>query len=674
MPGLAKLTRGRLAYGGDYNPEQWPEEVWAEDVALMREAGVTVVTVGVFAWSWLEPSPGAREFGWLDRVLDLLHEGGVAVNLATPTATPPPWMAHRHPETVQVAQDGRRMAVGSRNHFCPSSPTYRRYAEAIVRDLADRYADHPALRMWHAKNEYCETCHCDVSAQHFRRWLRTRYADDLDALNAAWTTAFWSQRYGDWDEIGTPRDTTYLRNPTQQLDFRRFSSDALLECFTLERDLLRRRTPDVPITTNFPGLATWVPVDYRRFAAEEDVVSLDWYPDPGDENAHVSSALAFDLMRSLAGGRPWALMEQAAAAINWRGRNPTKPGGLTRVQSLQAVARGADVVCFFQWRASTGGAEKFHSGMVPHSGPDSRIFTEIRDLGADLARLSEVVGRTERARVACVLSWESWWAASQEAHPSNDLDVLDQLHRYYEPLNRLGLTVDVVAPDADLTAYALVVVPNLYLVRDDEARAIVDYTRSGGHVVLGFFSGIVDEFDRVRTGGYPAPFLDLLGLRVEEFCPQPEGTRVRCASAEFGDFSSDLWVDRTRPTTAEPVAAVRGGELDGVPVILRNRHGTGLAWYVGTRPDQETLRRLVAAACARAGVDAPAGPLPPGVEVVRRAGLLFLLNHRDRPAEITVAGSWRDVLTGAGFDDRISLPGHGALVLRPNGGRNRHLR
>ncbi|WP_447002886.1 beta-galactosidase [Saccharothrix isguenensis] len=647
-----------LRYGGDYNPEQWPEEVWAEDVELMRRAGVNTVTVGVFSWARIEPRPGERDFGWLDRVLDLLHGGGVEVFLATPTASPPPWLGHRHPETLPVDFDGRRLAYGSRNQFCPSSPVYREHALSLVSDLAERYAGHPALALWHVGNELGQVCHCDVTAAHFRSWLRDRHGS-LDALNDAWSTTFWSQGYGSWAEVIPPRRAPYLINPAQRLDFARFCSDALLECFVAERDVLRRAAPDVPVTTNFMGLQQ--PMDYWELARHEDVVSHDWYPDPFDPTGHVMSALSFDLMRSLAGG-PWVLMEQAASAVNWRRRNPPKPAGQLRAQSVQAVARGADAVCFFQWRASRGGAEKYHSGMVPHAGPDSRVFREVVGLGVDLRALERVAGASVTASVAVVLDWESWWAAELDAHPSGDFDLLGRLRDFYEPLFDLGVTVDFAHPSADLSAYRLVVVPNLYLVRD--AEPLLSYVEDGGTVVMGFFSGVVDEHDRVRLGGYPAPFREMLGLRVEEMVPLGPDEVLECASEALGEFTADFWYDDLRTEGAEVIASV----VDGVPVVLRNAFGAGAAWYVGTRPSAGAMRRLLSLVVASVGVE-PVLDVPRGVEVVRRGDVLFLVNHGVPDVRVDVPGVHVDLLTGAPVTDSVTLGEFGVAALAlPSGG------
>ncbi len=652
MPELSDVTRGRLLYGGDYNPEQWPEEVWFEDVALMREAGVNLVTVGVFSWGRLEPSPGAFDFGWLDRVLDLLHENGIGVSLATPTASPPPWMSLRHPDTLMVTAEGVRMSHGSRNHYCPSSAVYRHYARGIVTALARSYGSHPALELWHVNNEYCEVCHCDGSARHFRRWLSAKYGT-LDALNEAWATAFWSQHYGEWEEVLPPRAAPYLRNPTQVLDFRRFCSEALLECFRVEREVLRDITPDVPVTSNFMGLHA--PLDYWRAAAEQDFVSHDWYPDLADPQAHVDTAMSYDLMRGLAGRGPWVLMEQSASGS----RGPRRPPGHLRTQSLQAVARGADAVCFFQWRASRAGAEKFHSGMVPHRGPHSRVFREVTALGRGLAELSGVVGAPVPARVAILVDWDNRWAVGDEHLPS-PLDLLDRLRDFYEPLWRLGIVTDFVRPSDDLTGYRVVLAPNLYLLTAPDADRITSYVDDGGTFVMGFFSGVVDEHDHVRVGGYPALLTAVMGFRIDEFMPQ-NGT-LTCASELLGGFTADFWADDLVPTTASVVASVAEGELEGTPVVLRNDFGEGTAWYVATRPSPDAMRALLAHVATQAGV--PPSPPPEGVEVVRRGDFLFVINHRTEPAEVVVDGTYTDLLSGERISGVTSLPRYGVRVLR----------
>jgi beta-galactosidase len=670
---------GGIAYGGDYNPEQWPEATWAEDVRLMATAGVNLVTVGVFSWTRLQPAPGELTAGWLDRVLDLLADAGIRVDLATATASPPAWLVAAHPEILPVTADGIRLGFGSRQHYCPSSPAYRDAAAGLARRMAERYADHPAVAMWHIGNEYgCHVpaCYCDISARAFRRWLQERYGD-LERLNDAWGGAVWSQDYTSWDQVEPPRTAPTFDNPAQQLDFARFSSGELLACYTAEREVLAAHSPGKPVTTNFMGL--FRPVDQFRWSAAVDVVSVDNYPDPADAEAYVVSAMACDLTRSVGGGRPWLLMEQAPSAVNWRAVNVPKAPGQYRALSLQAVARGADAVLSFQWRAAAAGAERFHSGMVPHAGTDSRVWREVVDLGEELRRLAPVAGHPVRAEAALLFDWENWWALERDSHPSSALRLVDLLGETYRPLLQAGVNTDFVHPESDLSGYRLILVPALYLVSDAGAESVRRFVADGGTALVTFFSGIVDLHDRVRLGGYPAPWLDLLGLRIEELAPLPDGAAVRLeglapavadapvADAALNEVGADdavgrLWQDVIELRGATSLLTFGEGHLGGKAAATRHEYGRGAAFYLGTLPDRATLSRLVGQACQDAGVTLWTG-LPAGVEAVRRGGYLFLISHLDRPAEVDLGAKRLDLLTGTKVGPQVVLARRDVLVL-----------
>jgi beta-galactosidase len=652
-----------IAYGGDYNPDQWPEATWAEDAALMQEAGVSMVSVGIFSWARLEPTEGHYDFGWLDTVMDLMHEHGIGVDLATATASPPPWFSHHYPDSLPVTRDGVRLWHGSRQAYCPSSPDYRAATTRLAEALARRYRDHPALVMWHVNNEYgCHVpqCYCDASAAAFRRWLQARY-HEIEQLNSAWGTAFWSQHYADWQEIVPPRATPSHPNPGQQLDWWRFCSDELLACFTAERDVLHAISPHVPVTTNFMG--AFKPLDYFRWAQEQDVVSNDHYLIGEDPTGHVQLSMTADLIRSVSDGAPWVLMEHSTSAVNWQPRNLAKQPGQLRRNSLQHVARGADAVCFFQWRASRTGAEKFHSAMLPHGGTKTKVWREVVELGANLRALAEIAGSRVEADVAIVFDWPAWWAVELDSHPSVDVEYLPLIRDAYTALWENGVTVDFARPEQDLSGYKLVVVPSLYLVSDGAAANLTGYVRSGGHLVCGFFSGIVDIDDSMRLGGYPGAFRELLGIRVEEFFPLRQGERV---SLDDGSTGS-IWSEMLHPEGADVETRFVNGLLPGWPARTRNNVGAGVAQYLSTRLDPATLANVLGEACRASGVPSLIIARA-GVETVRRrddrtnTSYLFVINHTEREVELEVDGD--DILNPNAHDGRLVVAGGGVAVIR----------
>lgn len=659
-----------LIYGGDYNPEQWPEAVWREDARLMQEAGVNLVSVGIFSWAKLQSAEKTFHFEWLDRVMDLLAEHGVFVCLATATASPPPWMSKKYLDVLPVDANGVTLYPGSRQHYSPCSPTYRRLAAALVKKLAQRYRRHPALAAWHINNEYAchlSECHGEATTKAFRVWLKKRYRS-LDALNHAWGTAFWSQVYYAWEEIFTPRRAPYHCNPTQQLDYRRFLSDAFLELYSLEKDIVNAVTPGVPVTTNFMGF--FKPLDYRRWAQELDFVAWDSYPDPlpGQEPERVG-AVGHDLMRSLKKDRPFVLMEQASSAVNWRPINGPKAPGRMRLGSLQTVARGGDGVMFFQWRASKAGAEKFHAGMVQHVDPAvSRVFAEIKQLGAELKALAPVAGSLVRSRVAIVFDWHAWWAVELESKPGR-IDYAgwaQELHRYFYERN---IAVDFVSPGAELDDYALVVAPALYLLAKTDADNLTAFVAGGGTLLATYFSGIVDEHEHIVLGGYPGWLREVLGLWVEEWAPYADGqtNRVRFAGARGRTVSASHWCDVVHLEGAQALASYANDFFAGRAAVTVNAHGKGRAYYLGTKLDRTGLDLVLAAACKAAAVD-PVLVTPPGVEATLREngtqGFLFVLNHRDEPVKVSLKGRRGvDLLTTRKTGSSLSMPARGVAVV-----------
>ncbi|GIG55286.1 beta-galactosidase [Demequina activiva] len=652
-----------LVYGGDYNPEQWPREVWDEDVRLMREAGVNLVSVGIFSWAMLEPKEGLYDFAWMDDLLDLLHAHGISADLGTPSVSPPAWFFDAYPDARVTTKDGTVMGFGSRGMASHASPEYRAAIERMAGELAQRYGSHPAVVLWHVHNEYGVPVAEDFGPRavaSWHRWLQERYST-LEGLNSAWGTAFWGQRYDDWEHVVAPAATPTIANPAMRLDWARFTDDQLRECFRIERDAIRAHATQ-PITTNFMAHQSWN-TDLWKWAQEVDVVADDHYLWSPDEDAHIGLALSADLTRSVAGGAPWMLLEHSTSAVNWQGRNIAKRPGEMRRNALTHLGRGADAIMFFQWRASRSGAEKFHSAMVPHAGTDSRVFREVVELGAHLKDAAEVQGSRVHADVAVLYDWESLWAQDLEWRPSDDLQFRERMRAYYERLWRDGVTVDFAHPEHDLSRYRLVVAPASYLLTASAGRNLTRYVENGGTLLVSAFSGIVDEHDAVHEGGFGAPLKDALGVTVEEFLPLREGESCT-VDLDGTALPADVWSEHMRLAGADARGTFRDGPAAGMPAITRHSHGAGHGWYVGTRLSAAALAGVMPAIYADAGVETAAQA--EDLEVVIRRGdahdFVIAVNHGAADAELEISGT--DLLTGAAIDGTLELVGGGVAVVR----------
>jgi beta-galactosidase len=667
----------KVSFGGDYNPEQWPEKVWEQDYELFDAARIDTVTLGVFDWALIQPAEDVYDFSLLDRIVERASAEGRNICLATGTGAHPAWLARAFPEVTRTDFEGRKHRFGQRHNSCPSSPVFRRLSAELARRIAQRYAGNPSIIAWHVGNEYGGACYCELCAAGFRDWLRERYGD-LETLNAAWYTTFWSHTFTDWDEIEPPSALTeHWRGPDHTafqgitLDYLRFMSDAMLADFLDEKAAIRQSSPDIPVTTNFMGM--YRPIDYHRWAAHLDFASWDNYPP--DDTSQARMALTHDLMRGLKDGQPFWLMEQTPSFTACRDVNPLKRPGLMRLWSWQAVAHGADAVLFFQMRASRGASEKYHGAVIGHTGrADTRVFREVAELGAELDRLggATLSARTP-TRVAMLFDWDSWWALEISDGPSRLVRYQQVVLAYYRALWDAGVDVDVVAVTADLSGYDVVVAPALHMLKGDLARRLEEVAARGGSVLATFLSGRVDEDDNAFLMDVPGPLGPLMGVRIDEWDARgPETVNPVCLTSADTELEveSRLIFELVIPRGAEVVGTYQADFYAGTPAVTRNAFGAGHGWYVAAGLEQAGVSAVVRQVLAGHDIELRFPDVPDLESTVRVAPdgtrLLFLLNHRAEPVEVEARTGGVDLLSGDRYErgGPITLEPYGVLVLR----------
>ena len=655
----------KILYGGDYNPEQWPEEVWEEDMRMLKLANIDILTLNVFNWAMLQPDEDTYDFSKLDKIMKLVRDNGFKVFMATSTGAHPAWMARKHPDILRTQANGVRRKYGRRHNACPNSPTYRKYAAALTEKIAMRYADYDNIVAWHVSNEYGGICYCENCEKKFREWLKKKY-QTIDAVNHAWNMNFWSHTLYDWEDIVAPSLITEefendgLRTTFQgiSLDYARFNSDSMLECYRMEKEILKKITPHIPVATNFMGM--FKTLDYQKWSKELDFVGWDNYPEYNDEPAEI--AMRHDLMRGLKQGKPFALLEQTPSVNNWHAICKLKRPGVMRLWSYQAVAHGADTVMFFQMRRSLGACEKFHGAVIDHVGhEDTRVFREIEDMGLELQdKMKDLtLGSRMDSKIAILFDWDNWWASEFSAGPSKSINYPKEVKQYYKALYNLHHSVDMISVEDDLSGYQLVIAPLLYMCKEGYDEKIREYVKNGGAFLTTYFSGYVDEHDLVVTGGYPGKLRDILGIWVEEIDALPE-EESNSFYYKGKTHPAYLACDLMHLEGAEELCSYNSDFYMGMPVVTKNRYGNGLAYYVGTRTDESFYRDFLQAICEELDIK-PVIQAPEGIEATLRKNkngeFLFLLNHTKEPFLVKMEKDGKNILTGCSYraGDPIAL-------------------
>jgi beta-galactosidase len=659
-------------FGVDYYPEQWPEERWPQDARLMAEAGINVVRLAEFAWSFLEPQPGCFDFSWLDRAIEVLYGQGIQVILGTPTASAPPWVMAMLPDAYKVNEHGHRLTYGNRCEFCPSHAGYRERGRLVTRVMAQHYAEHPAVIGWQIDNELNGRCFCSICQTAFQNWLRNRY-HTLEELNTAWGTAFWSHVYTEWSQVPVPMETGGVPNPSLDLDFRRFMSDTFLSFQQEQVDILRSACPTHFITHNFMGFG-FNQINYYDLAKPLDFVSWDNYPrtgwDPASEVDPAYIALGHDTTRGFK-GKPFWVMEEQSGSGGWRtvGVNP-RPGEM-RLWTFQAIAHGADAIIYFRWRTARFGTEQFWHGVLYHHGQPGRRYDELKTIGEELKRMGlQFLGAENRNQVAMIHSYDTRWAFQIQPN-HNDFSYSDLFISYYKALHTRNIGVDIVPPDADLSRYRLVIAPALFVLPDETAERLRDFVQNGGMLITTARSGAKDKVNAIVNQFLPGRLAQVCGIEVDEYDVQTGDStlpvELTFPNGEPQTAQARLWFDVLRTTTAQPIATYQAGYFSGTPAITLNRYGEGQGVYVATLGDDTLHDTLMDWALKELDLH-PALQAPPGVEVTARwqgdQQLLFLLNHTGMSQEVPVPQPHLDLLSGITVNDMVKMPPYGVSVLQ----------
>ena len=667
-----------LLHGGDYNPEQWLDmpEILEKDIELMKKANVNCATLGVFSWVSLEPQDGIYTFEWLDSIIDNLYKNGIYVVLATPTGAKPMWMTRKYPEILRVQEDRVRNLQGGRHNHCFTSPVYRRKTKEINTRLAQRYADHPAVILWHISNEIQGECHCELCQEAFRGWLKEKYST-LDALNHAWWMRFWGHTYTDWSEIESPSSRGHEALHGLNADWKRFCTAQEVDFCKAEIETVKAVNPNIPCTTNMMDF--WGGTNYFKFKDILDVISWDCYPQWNNNNGDdvdngVYCACYHDMMRSMK-KKPFLLMENTPGTANWCPVSKQKHPSLHKLASLQAVAHGSNSVQYFQWRQSRGGPEKMHSAVISHRGTaDDRIFRNVTEVGAALQKIQTVYNTNIEAKVCLIYDIENSHAIADAKGPRNlGPGYRDTFNKHYKAFFEQGISCDIVDMEGDLDGYTLVVAPMLYMYRAGIAEKLERFVASGGTLITTYFSGVVDENDLCFLGDAPAQGIsDVTGIYVEvlDALYDHEENSLVCTENSYGlkaCYKVNRFCEISHLKTAKVLAEFGGDYYKGSPALTVNEYKKGRAFYMAGEGEYSFLKDFYAALCKEIHVEKNLDTeLPYGVTVDRRIGedgeIYFIQNFLEKEAALVLPFPLKEIVEDENLSGEIILPPYGVKV------------
>ncbi len=671
----------RLLHGGDYNPDQWLDypDTLKDDLRLMKLANVNTMTVGIFAWSALEPTEGNYNFEWLDKIIDDVYNQGGRVILATPSGARPAWLSEKYPEVLRTNDRREKMLHGGRHNHCFSSPIYREKTQKMNYKLAERYGNHPALIMWHVSNEYSGDCHCELCQENFRDWLKNKYKT-IENVNKAWWGPFWSHTYTDWSQIESPSSIGENAVHGLNLDWKRFVTDQTIDFYENEAKPLRELTPNVPITTNFMAdtddLIPFQSLNYEKFSKHVDILSWDCYPawhNDWETTKDLATKVGFinDLYRSLK-QQPFLIMECTPSGVNWHNVNKAKRPGMHTLASMQLLAHGSDSVLYFQWRKSRGSSEKFHGAVVDHdNSEENRVFKEVSQVGEILDKIKEIKGSMKQSKVAIIYDWENDWALKDAQGFGKESRRYPQtLQSHYKYFWDKNISVDVVTPQQDLSKYSLVVAPMMYMMTEETMDRFRDYVKNGGVLVGSYLSGLVNETDLTYLGGWPKTLQETYGIDAKEIdtlYPKDKN------SIKFGNESFEVvdYCTIIEAKEAEVLAKYEEDFYKNTPAITKNNLEKGKAYFIGARTNQEFLYKFYDKIVKDLDINEVEDFISEcGISIQIRenedAKYYFVMNFTEEEKNIGIKGSYLNLISGKMMERLNLMKPYDVYVLKKN--------
>lgn len=670
-------TVDAILHGGDYNPEQWLDrpDILEEDIKYMKEAHINVVTLGVFSWSIYEPVEGEYHFDWLKEIMDNLYANGIYTILATPSGARPAWLDRKYPTSMRTNSKGMRNLHGERHNQCMTSLAYRAKVCKIDTLLAEKFGKHPGLIAWHISNEMGSECWCDSCRVQFQNYLRDKYNNNIDDLNKAWWTTFWSHKFNNFEQIDPPSPRGERSIHGLNLDWKRFTTANTISFMKAEIDVVKHYSPDLPVTTNFMHL--YPLLDYNKMAKELDIVSWDSYPRYNTPNETLYDTIVSDtfdnvIYRSMKKDRPFMIMESVPSLVNWHEFNKAKRPKVHMLTSIHSIACGSDTIQYFQWRKGRGSYEQHHGAVIDHLGRnDTRVFNDVREVGETLEKLHELQGSLIKSKAAIIYDQENRWALEDAAafssktkkYPQTCMEIL-------KVFMKNGVDVDIISSDEDYSDYDFIVAPQLYMLKEGVADKMKIFVNNGGTILATYMTGYVDKTTLCFLGGFPGDGLTkLFGLYTEEidtlYPKEVNGVKFIDGGLD-GEYTVKDYCDIIKVQTAKVLAEYTADFYKFSPAVTVNNYGEGKAYYVGARIDEAGMDNLITSILDEKGI--PYNKLPDGVEYHCRElndnKYDFFINCSDTDVTVNLPGAGTNMITGDKEEGEAVIKALETLVIK----------